>query len=261
MQDIKSVIIDKLKEIENLEQIKILYAVESGSRGWGFESKDSDYDVRFIYAHTLDWYLSIKDKRDVIEYPVSKQLDFSGWDIKKALKLFNKSNPPLYEWLSSPIIYLEREGFAQKLRELMSEFYSPTSCIHHYLSMAKGSYNTYLTDEKVNIKKYFYALRPVFACMWIEKYKTIPSMEFKKLFKAQKLDNKLKDEIQSLLTRKKSGEELDNEARIELINKFLEEKIKYFEDYVRILPKVLIPKTDLLDFLFKEIISPDSFGV
>lgn len=54
--------------IESSEQIKILYAVESGNRGWGFESKDSDYDIRFIYAHPLDWYLSIEDKKDVIEY-------------------------------------------------------------------------------------------------------------------------------------------------------------------------------------------------
>lgn len=112
-------ILAKLKAIEKKEQVKILYAVESGSRGWGFESKDSDYDVRFIYAHPLDWYLSIENKRDVIEYPVLDSLDISGWDIKKALKLFKVSNPPLYEWLNSPIVYLKGNNFIEKLRGLL----------------------------------------------------------------------------------------------------------------------------------------------
>lgn len=74
--------------------MRILYACESGSRAWGFPSKDSDYDVRFIYVRPVDWYLSIFDKRDVIEYPISDMLDINGWDLKKALNLFRKSNPP-----------------------------------------------------------------------------------------------------------------------------------------------------------------------
>jgi hypothetical protein len=75
----------------------------------GFESTDSDWDVRFIYVHPRDWYLSIdvEDKRDVIERPINDELDISGWDLRKALKLLRKSNPPLLEWLSSPIIYKE----------------------------------------------------------------------------------------------------------------------------------------------------------
>src|SRR3989344_3225606 len=136
MSKIKDEIIAKLREIEDKEKVRILYAVESGSRGWGFESKDSDYDIRFIFVHSLDWYLSIEDKKDVIEYPISDQLDISGWDIKKTLRLFKKSNPPLYEWLNSPIIYLEQGDFAQRLRELMPKFYSPISSMHHYLHMA-----------------------------------------------------------------------------------------------------------------------------
>lgn len=111
----------KIKRNREKEKVKILYAVESGSRGWGFESKDSDYDVRFIYAHPLDWYLSIENKRDVIEYPISNSLDISGWDIKKALKIFKSANPPLYEWLTSPIVYLEKGEFANKLRNFIPQ--------------------------------------------------------------------------------------------------------------------------------------------
>ncbi len=247
----KDLILVKLREVEQKEKIKILYAVESGSRGWGFESKDSDYDVRFIYVHPRDWYLSIKDKRDVIECPVSNRLDVSGWDIRKALKLFKDSNPPLYEWLISPIVYLEEGNFIQKFRELIPEFYSPVSSTYHYLSMAKRNYKAYLMGQKVKIKKYFYVLRPIFACMWIEKRRTIPPMEFEKLFHIQKLNKGLVEEVQKLLERKRSGEELDVEDRIEIINNFLEEKINYFEEYEKKAGKGQYSKVDVLDKLFR----------
>lgn len=245
-------IIQKLKNIEAKDTVEILYATESGSRGWGFESKDSDYDVRFIYAHPLDWYLSIENKSDVIEYSISDSLDISGWDIKKALKLFKNFNPPLYEWLNSPIVYLEKGNFAKKLRELSIEFYSPISSIYHYLNMAKGNYKAYLAKPKVKIKKYFYVLRPVLACMWVERYKTFPPMEFEKLLNAQNLEHPLIKEVGSLLKRKKSGEELDVENKIEIIDKFLKDKILYFEDYAKNLPVKRPSKETSLDLLFRE---------
>ncbi len=125
METIKQDILNKLDLIEEEESVKILYAVESGSRAWGFESTDSDYDVRFIYIHKPEWYLSIDERRDVIERPINNLLDFSGWDIKKALKLFRKSNPPLLEWIRSPILYLEQSLFMTSLKSLEKQFYSP----------------------------------------------------------------------------------------------------------------------------------------
>lgn len=252
----KNSVLIRLKEIENKERVRILYAAELGSRGWGFESKDSDYDVRFIYAHPLDWYLSVEEGRDVIEYPLSNNLDLdiSGWDIKKALKLFKSSNPPLYEWLSSPIVYLENGNFTKRLRGLIPLFYSPISSMHHYLSMAKGNYKSYPTGQKVKVKKYFYVLRPIFACMWIEKYDSIPPMEYKKLFTVQKLNKSLFDEIQKLLVRKKAGEELDLENRRDSINQFIEEKIEHFKIYARRLDRRPSFETKVLDELLKDTI-------
>lgn len=250
----KDTILNRLNEIEKKETIKILYAVESGSRAWGFASKDSDYDVRFIYMHPLDWYLSIEEKRNVIEYPLSGQLDINGWDIKKALLLFKRSNPPLYEWLVSPIVYIQLDTFVQRLRALMPLFYSPISCLHHYLHMAKGNYREYLRREHVWIKKYFYVLRPIFACMWIEKQKTIPPVEFEKLFYKQKLEQNLLIAIEALLKRKRAGEELDNGNRIEVINVFLEEKIEYFQNYVKTIKGDKPKQGEILDNLFRETI-------
>ena len=254
MKQIRDIIVTKLKEIEEKEQVKILCAVESGSRGWGFDSKDSDYDIRFIYAHPMDWYLSIEDRTDVIEHPLSDQLDISGWDIKKALKLFANSNPPLYEWLNSPVIYLEYTDFARKLRELTSKFYSPLSAMHHYLHMAQGNYKAYLTRNKIKIKKYFYVLRPIFACMWIEKEKSMPPMQFERLFRAQKISREAVNEISQLLRRKKSGVELNIGDRIELLNVFLEEQLEYFEKYVKKLMPGQKSNNDSLNKLFREVV-------
>ena len=100
----------QLDEIESVHNVSILYAVESGSRAWGFASPDSDFDVRFLYVRPVLDYLRIRPMRDVIELPLTGDLDTNGWDIVKALNLFRSSNPALLEWLRSPIIYRERGG-------------------------------------------------------------------------------------------------------------------------------------------------------
>jgi predicted nucleotidyltransferase len=98
---------NELAAIEQAEGVRGIYAVESGSRAWGFPSRDSDYDVRFLYVRPVDAYLSIVPVRDVIEYPISDALDLNGWDFPKALSLFRKSNPSILERLHSSIIYLQ----------------------------------------------------------------------------------------------------------------------------------------------------------
>jgi predicted nucleotidyltransferase len=138
-----------LSSIEKDEEVQILYACESGSRAWGFASADSDYDVRFIYLRPKKWYLSInlEHKRDVIELPITSGLDVNGWDLRKALQLFQRSNPPLLEWLGSPIVYLEKYSVIPRMRELREICYSPIACQYHYYKMAKGNYHEYLHRE------------------------------------------------------------------------------------------------------------------
>lgn len=248
----EKVIINKIKEIETKENIKILFAIESGSRAWGFPSKDSDYDVRFVYIHTVEWYLSIKEKRDVLEYPINNLLDISGWDIRKSLKLFRKMNPALLEWINSPIIYLKHSLFLEQLRELQGEYYSSKSCIYHYLNMAKSNYREYLQGENVRIKKYFYVLRPILACKWIENNNTMPPMEFEKLLESQVNDRELYNKISILLERKRLGDELDIEPRIDIINKFLDDEILYYENYVQKINNSKDLDIEILDTLFLE---------
>ncbi|MCY9517568.1 nucleotidyltransferase domain-containing protein [Paenibacillus apiarius] len=229
MSDIKQTIWQELRQIERQEDVCIVYACESGSRAWGFPSQDSDYDVRFLYVRPVDWYLSIFERRDVIERPISNQLDINGWDLLKALRLFRKSNPPLLEWLQSPIQYEETHSVAEQIRSLSPLAFSPRSCMYHYLNMAKGNYREYLQGEQVKIKKYFYVLRPILACGWIEKHNAMPPMEFGVLVRELLPDGSdLREAVDQLLARKMSGEELDCESRIQSINEFIEDRIDYY---------------------------------
>jgi predicted nucleotidyltransferase len=249
----KKTIIEKLKEIEEGHSIKVLFAVESGSRAWGFPSKDSDYDVRFVYIKRPDWYLSIDEKRDVIEVPINDLLDINGWDIRKALKLFRKSNPPLLEWLESNIIYDENYGFREEMRTLKERVFSPKASMHHYLSMAKGNFREYLQGEQVKIKKYFYVLRPVLACLWIEKYNANPPILFQELVE-DLLSGKseLKKELDSLLAKKMSGDEMDFEQRIDVINEFIEIEIVRMTEYANSFKVEQEDPTEILDQLYRK---------
>ena len=98
-------ILHQLQQLEKTEGITILHAVESGSRAGGFPSPDSDYDVRFIYVRSCEAYLRLEKRRDVLELPIDEELDISGWDLDKALRLLHGSNPTLFEWCQSPIVY------------------------------------------------------------------------------------------------------------------------------------------------------------
>lgn len=248
-----------IAQMEKEYDIKVLYACESGSRAWGFSSQESDYDVRFIYIHHPSWYLSIDRKRDVIEIPkrdslsipVDPLLDISGWELTKALKLFRKSNPPLLEWLHSNMIYYQRFSTIEKMRNLEKEVFSPTSTIYHYINMAKGNFREYLQGDIVKIKKYFYVLRPVLAAKWVQSFETIPPMEFNTLVQMLIPMGALRIKIESLVERKKSGQKLALEPRINLINEFLDTEINLLETYAKGLEKNLLDPTERLNDLFR----------
>lgn len=255
MSHIKDKIVNSLKQIEAREQVNIIYACESGSRAWGFPSQDSDYDVRFIYVRPIDWYLSIFDKRDVIEMPIDEKLDINGWDLRKALNLFRKSNPPLLEWLQSPIVYSSNEPIISRLRTLAGTTFSAKSCTYHYLHMAKGNYREYLQGDTVKIKKYFYVLRPILACQWITRYGTMPPMEFEQLVDTLLNDqSELRGAIQQLLARKKAGDELDYEPKIGIISEFIEQQLAYLEQRATFMPQAETDQPEALDELFRAIV-------
>ncbi len=230
---IKKEILSRIKKAEDEYNVRILYAVESGSRAWGFESPNSDYDVRFIYAHQKDWYISVdlEDKRDVIEYEITDEIDINGWEVRKALRLFWKSNPAFIEWLQSPIVYIDDNHFSTKARELIDSVYSNEKGIYHYRSMAKTNYRGYLKEPLVPLKKYFYVLRPLLSIIWIEKYQTPAPIEFSKLRQLVASNKVLDTEISKLLTQKKASQEKEVGPAIPALNDFIKAELSRLENY------------------------------
>lgn len=255
MEQMKVHIQAELAELARQEHIHIVYACESGSRAWGFPSTDSDYDVRFIYVRPLEWYLSITDKRDVVERPINQLLDMSGWDLRKALQLLTKSNPPLLEWLQSSIVYVEQSDVSNELRTLANRLFSPKACMYHYLSMARGNYRTYLQQEQVRMKKYFYVLRPLLACMWIEQHRSIPPLSFQQLVEAFIPEHSpLAEAITTLLAQKMQGLESDFEPRIEVLNEFIERQLDYYTQVATQMEAGQPVSISQVDTLFQQIV-------
>ena len=168
-----------LDEIERQEGVRILLAVESGSRAWGFPSRDSDYDVRFLYLRPLEDYLSVRPTRDVIERPVEELLDLGGWDVRKALGLIVGSNAVALEWLSSPVVYRRDEAAADALAHLARESAHLPALAHHYDRLARGAWSAGEGEPK--LKSYFYALRPALSLCWLRRHGTVPPMDLPSL--------------------------------------------------------------------------------
>jgi predicted nucleotidyltransferase len=216
----------ELARLERDRQVRVLFACESGSRAWGFASRDSDYDVRFLYVHRRDWYLSVEQRRDVIEEPLADELDVSGWDLRKALGLLRKSNPPLLEWLKSPVVYRHDAVFAAEFSALAAEFYSPRRCFAHYLHMAFGNWRKYLEDRAVvSLKKYLYVFRPLLACRWVERRLGQVPMLFQELAAGVLEEADVRAALAELVARKQAGDELAVAPPVAALSRFAEAEL------------------------------------
>lgn len=243
---------EKLHEIELRENCRILLAVESGSRAWGFASPDSDYDVRFIYVRPKESYLKLERVRDVIEVPISDALDINGWDVDKALRLLHKSTPAVFEWFSSPIVY-KTTPFAEQFKPVMLRYFSSKNGLWHYLHMAESNYREHLRNNMVKAKKYFYVLRPILACRWILERETPPPMLFSELVKSQ-LPDHLEETVQKLLDLKMNSPEVKMIPRIDVLNEYLERSIIEVKELIQQYPKATIRDWEEPDKLFLSVL-------
>lgn len=204
----KAKILQRLSEIESKYDLKVLLAVESGSRAWGFASKDSDYDVRFVYMHKKDWYLSLIEGRDVIEeLDPDGVLDMAGWDIRKALILMGKGNCAFAEWLNSPTTYYRDSEFFESISTLKDEYFRKVSAVNHYYHMAMNHDKRYLEKRGCELKRFMYHLRGLLASKWAAVHGTYPPVLFSDLVDAMVTDESIKREIEELVRLKKEGRE------------------------------------------------------
>ncbi len=225
--DVRTEILLRLKNAEIEHGMRILFAVESGSRAWGFASPNSDFDVRFIYVRQPEWYqaVDLEERRDVIEYEIVDDIDLNGWDVRKALRLFWKSNPAFVEWIQSPITYIDASVFRERARAMLPDIYSPEKGIYHYRSMAKTNYRGYLRESVVRLKKYFYVLRPLLAARWVAKTGEAAPIEFERLLALLSEEPAVLSEIHKLLAQKRNAPELGMAPAVPALNAFIEKEL------------------------------------
>lgn len=243
-------IIKQLGLVSSNYNVKILQACESGSRAWGFASPDSDFDVRFIYKNKPEWYLNLWEQCDFIQFMTKDDLDGSGWDLAKAIKLLAKSNIPLLEWINSPIQYIYNESFIKKMKSFAEVCFSPISAIHHYIGTTKNFIET--TDkEEVKLKSLFYALRTALAGKWIIEFQTMPPVLLTEMLILT--DKAMETRINELIQYKKTKDESYFYPKDEMINTFILETINFNEMYAKTLSPGKNINKELNEFFIEEI--------
>ncbi len=213
----------ELDRIEATQKVRILLAVESGSRAWRFASPDSDYDVRFLYVRPLGEYLRIAEPRDVIERPLDAVLDINGWDLRKALQLMMKSNAVLLEWLTSPVRYRGDPAFCARLLDLAREAAYLPAFAFHYDRVAQRAWAP--GADEIRLKSYFYALRPALALRWMRDRRAAPPMDLPSLRAGAGLPDVLNAAIDALLALKARSGEAAMIARMPVVEAFLAEAL------------------------------------
>ena len=248
-------IAERLQKMESKYDVRILLAVESGSRAWGFASKDSDYDVRFVYVHRKEWYLSLVEGRDVIEELDSDGvMDFAGWDLKKALLLMGKGNCAFAEWLNSPIIYYKDEEFFQSMGLLKDDYFRKVSAVNHYYHMAMNHDKRYLEKRGYELKRFMYYLRGILASMWSAKNGTYPPVPFVELVDKMISDEKVRDEISQLIALKRESSENNTVIVNDSLVKFATESAAQIEGMLGSFPDDKHQDFKKLDMLFLNIL-------
>jgi len=253
---ITSLILHHLNRMAAAEGIRILYACETGSRGWGFASPDSDYDIRFIYAHPRDQYLSINHPKDTITTIFEdggEVLDFNGWELRKTLHHFRKSNASPYEWLQSPFIYQQVDNFREELWAMAPPFFNPSATIHHYLGICNNTIKTGISGDRIKIKKYFYILRPLLAAIWAAEFQTIPPMEFRPLLSQISGKEHLVNAIHQLWGEKEKAAEGYMIPLVPVIQEFIETEMARCKLAAARLEKPAA-KSDILDIFFRKML-------
>ena len=241
----KEVIRQQLQKIEVEHDVKIIYACEAGSRATGLSTTNSDYDVRFLYIHPIKWYLSIENKYDVLSKPINDQLDLHGWELHKALFLLKRSNPTLLEWLHSPHIYQMNDEITLKIKEAIHTMFSVKACFYHYLKMASGNFQEVLQQKNTSVKQYINVVRPLLICLWLEKNKTYPPLQFQTL--ANECKPYINEELDKLALLKKGQSETPN---FSILNTFIETEVDRLSTVARTILKHKDKGSTSLDEIF-----------
>ncbi len=231
--EIKDEILLRLRQAEQQHEVRVLYAVESGERAWGFAPPGGVHEVRFVYAHPRDWYLCVdlEARPGTIEYRAEGGIKLGGWDVRQALSLLWQSNPLFVEWLHSPLVYRDDGRFAEGARTLLAKLYSVEEGVHHYLKMAEHDYHGYLKAQLVPLERYFRVLRPLLAIRWLERFRSPPPVEFELLRELVADNATVSKDIARLLARRAGGQEKAFIPAMTSLNEFIGNELARFSRY------------------------------
>lgn len=227
-----NLILKNIRDFEKRNKIRIIFAVESGSREWGFASDDSDYDIRCVHISSINDYLSLNQPKEQLE-EIKDNIDIVSWDIHKFFNLLLKSNPTVSEWLSSKKSYISNKFWKYHRKDILKIFnngFSRNKLKIHYSSLAKQNYSKYINlPDKVLLKKYVYILRALGCIEFIEKTNSLPPLNWK--LSSKYLPNPIKKIFAQMVNQKKSSES-NKGNRNEILDRWIEQKLnlKYWED-------------------------------
>jgi predicted nucleotidyltransferase len=223
--DVVRAIDARLDRVEEEHDVRVLWAIESGSRAWGFPSPDSDYDCRFLYVRRVGDYLSLRARPDVIETPLDKVFDVNGWDVRKALALMVKGNATVGEWLRSPIVYRGDVAFRDELLALAEDIVDPNALRRHHVHVARN--NLALLASSGVAKKFFYALRPAVTLRWMRLRETTapPPMDLPTLVAEAALPESLRAAVDELIDRKARTREMGSIVVQDVLLDFVETEL------------------------------------
>ena len=208
---VRAVIVDHLANLMQQHGCRLLFAAESGSRAWGLQSPDSDYDVRCIYAHPPHWYLSIEDRRETIETIFPDDIDIAGYELRKALRFFSTCNIPINEQILNPVCYGGDPDFLKSIRTLIPVYFNKNRALLHYTHVAAQAM-ALVQGLSIGLHRVFYIIRPLLACEWIEQHGEMPPTEFQKLLDADFLPLPLLNEVTEIMRRKLITVTVDKES-------------------------------------------------
>ena len=192
---------EKLAQIEKEYGVRVLYAAESGSRAWGTNSEQSDFDVRFVYIRPREDYLRLEQTRDVLEFPIADGWDMCGWDLSKTLRLLHNANSQIYEWFTSPVVYVDR-GFSLRIDPVLNAYFSTGTAVYHYLHQADLKMKKAEKAEQPKVKQYLYALQHLGTARWVLEHRAPLPISFD--LAVRQLPEELRQAAQVLLEQKKT---------------------------------------------------------
>lgn len=243
-----------LREIEKKHDVKVMLAVQSGSRAKGLEAANSDWDVRYLYIHKPEWYEQPGEHRFVIEHVFDDGVDTYGWELRDALSSLMMGNPTILEWLDTPSPYIVKAPIYKRLREIGKVYFNPNEAVR-FCNRVYCQLNERFLQKDGTMKEFLYYLRGVLACKWIEQEGSLPPSNFSTLLNKTVEEEEIRSKVNRLVEIKKNGGSIDNIVVDADLVDYARQLAKHFETFVGSSDKDLAHKsTDEIDSLFQEIV-------